>query len=168
MCGNKKYVYICSPKTTVLDRESGRKPSSRDRKGEVPEWSIGPHSKCGVRATVPGVRIPPSPLKSGHPSGRINTKSCKFNDLQDFFYSCQAPKSKKTRYTASQLLTVHSTPASASSFRRSGRSTVRFAPTGPSAPSPEASPTTSTFPKPLSQPPRPEFRRPMPPTRVFR
>ena len=29
--------------------------------GEVPEWSIGPHSKCGERATVPGVRIPPSP-----------------------------------------------------------------------------------------------------------
>ena len=24
----------------------------------MPEWSIGPHSKCGVRATVPGVRIP--------------------------------------------------------------------------------------------------------------
>ncbi len=25
------------------------------------EWSIAPHSKCGVRASVPGVRIPPSP-----------------------------------------------------------------------------------------------------------
>ena len=24
----------------------------------MPEWSNGPHSKCGVRATVPGVRIP--------------------------------------------------------------------------------------------------------------
>ena len=58
---NKKYVYICSPKTTVLGRESGRKSSSRDRKGEVPEWSIGPHSKCGVQVTVPGVRIPLSP-----------------------------------------------------------------------------------------------------------
>ena len=31
-------------------------------RGEMPEWSIGPHSKCGVRATVPGVRIPLSPL----------------------------------------------------------------------------------------------------------
>ena len=30
-------------------------------RGEMPEWSIGPHSKCGVRATVPGVRIPLSP-----------------------------------------------------------------------------------------------------------
>ncbi len=27
----------------------------------MPEWSNGPHSKCGVLATVPGVRIPPSP-----------------------------------------------------------------------------------------------------------
>ena len=26
--------------------------------GKMPEWSIGPHSKCGVRVTVPGVRIP--------------------------------------------------------------------------------------------------------------
>ncbi|GEM_PF-5339060 len=32
-------------------------------RGEMPEWSIGPHSKCGVRATVPGVRIPLSPLE---------------------------------------------------------------------------------------------------------
>ena len=31
--------------------------------GEVPEWSIGPHSKCGERATVPGVRIPLSPQR---------------------------------------------------------------------------------------------------------
>ena len=29
-----------------------------DGPGEMPEWSIGPHSKCGVRVTVPGVRIP--------------------------------------------------------------------------------------------------------------
>src|SRR5262249_16168533 len=30
--------------------------------GEVPERSNGPVSKTGVRATVPRVRIPPSPL----------------------------------------------------------------------------------------------------------
>ena len=30
-------------------------------RGEVAEWSNAPHSKCGVRATVPWVRIPPSP-----------------------------------------------------------------------------------------------------------
>src|SRR5678809_1183553 len=33
----------------------------RDFRGEVAEWSKAPHSKCGVRATVPWVRIPPSP-----------------------------------------------------------------------------------------------------------
>ena len=37
--------------------------SLRKRKGKVPEWSIGPHSKCGERVTVPRVRIPVSPLK---------------------------------------------------------------------------------------------------------
>jgi hypothetical protein len=36
-------------------------PASAPAHGEVAEWSIAPHSKCGVRASVPGVRIPPSP-----------------------------------------------------------------------------------------------------------
>ena len=27
----------------------------------MPEWSIGPHSKCGERVTVPRVRIPVFP-----------------------------------------------------------------------------------------------------------
>src|SRR5271168_4819736 len=35
--------------------------------GEVAEWLKAPHSKCGVRATVSGVRIPPSP-----PINKIN------------------------------------------------------------------------------------------------
>jgi hypothetical protein len=30
-------------------------------RGEVAEWLNAPHSKCGVGATPPGVRIPPSP-----------------------------------------------------------------------------------------------------------
>ncbi len=52
MCGYKNNVYICTPETRV---------SQPYFFGEMPEWSIGPHSKCGVRATVPGVRIPLSP-----------------------------------------------------------------------------------------------------------
>ena len=32
--------------------------------GKMPEWSNGPHSKCGVRATVPGVRIPLFPQQA--------------------------------------------------------------------------------------------------------
>jgi hypothetical protein len=31
------------------------------RLGEVAEWLKAPHSKCGIRVTVSGVRIPPSP-----------------------------------------------------------------------------------------------------------
>ena len=37
--------------------------------GEMPEWSIGPHSKCGERATVPGVRIPLSPRRQNELPG---------------------------------------------------------------------------------------------------
>ena len=42
-----------------LDR--ARVSAPRAGSGEVAEWSIAPHSKCGIRATVSGVRIPPSP-----------------------------------------------------------------------------------------------------------
>ena len=41
--------------------------------GEVAEWLNAPHSKCGIRATVSGVRIPPSPpfqSASGHANRR--------------------------------------------------------------------------------------------------
>ena len=33
------------------------------KNGKMPEWSNGPHSKCGERVTVPGVRIPLFPRK---------------------------------------------------------------------------------------------------------
>ena len=46
-----------------------------DGPGEMPEWSIGPHSKCGVRATVPGVRIPLSPQMTGRSVG-LQTNVC--------------------------------------------------------------------------------------------
>ena len=58
---NKKYVYICSPKTKVPGAAARQLRVADASKGEMPEWSIGPPSKCGVRATVPGVRIPLSP-----------------------------------------------------------------------------------------------------------
>ena len=34
---------------------------TRQPQGKMPEWSIGPHSKCGERVTAPWVRIPVSP-----------------------------------------------------------------------------------------------------------
>src|ERR1043166_7902088 len=38
-----------------------KSPTYKRRAGEVPEWSIGTVSKTVVRASVPWVRIPPSP-----------------------------------------------------------------------------------------------------------
>ena len=49
-----------------------------DGPGEMPEWSIGPHSKCGVRATVPGVRIPLSPQTTGRSAGLQTIFVCNF------------------------------------------------------------------------------------------
>lgn len=34
---------------------------TRQPQGKMPEWSNGPHSKCGERVTAPWVRIPVSP-----------------------------------------------------------------------------------------------------------
>ena len=51
--------------------------------GEVPEWSIRPHSKCGVRVTGPGVRIPPSPPQNKNSLGACS-KGC-------FLFWWQAP-----------------------------------------------------------------------------
>ena len=36
--------------------------------GEVAEWPIVQHWKCCVLERGPGVRIPPSPLRFGHPA----------------------------------------------------------------------------------------------------
>ena len=35
---------------------------TRQPQGKMPEWSNGPHSKCGERVTAPWVRIPVFPL----------------------------------------------------------------------------------------------------------
>ena len=46
-------IFISMTKTTA--------PYLHDVQGKLPEWSIGPHSKCGDRVTGPGVRIPHFP-----------------------------------------------------------------------------------------------------------
>ncbi len=53
---------------SVRGRQAGISPFCGDF-GEMPEWSIGPHSKCGVRVTVPGVRIPLSPRRTNRSEG---------------------------------------------------------------------------------------------------
>ena len=61
----------------------------------MPEWSIGPHSKCGVRATVPGVRIPLSP------QNRNEARRCRqCRHLFVFWYMAQIylqPLCRKTK-----------------------------------------------------------------------
>ena len=65
----------------------------------MPEWSIGPHSKCGVRATVPGVRIPLFPLNKAYKKLIVN--------LVGFFYAQKdAPKMHRPYFYA--LLRVSS------------------------------------------------------------
>ena len=57
----------------------------------MPEWSNGPHSKCGVRATVPGVRIPLFPLNKAYKKLVIN--------LVGFFYTQKdAPKMHRPHF----------------------------------------------------------------------
>ena len=62
----------------------------------MPEWSIGPHSKCGVRATVPGVRIPLSPLNVLDRNGQQTDKKLQINDLWLFLLP-ESPASKTSK-----------------------------------------------------------------------
>src|ERR1043166_8756675 len=46
--------------------------------GEVSEWLKEPHSKCGLRETAAGVRIPPSPvLANKHSGANDDTIDCR-------------------------------------------------------------------------------------------
>ena len=56
--------------TAALPRPDSAPARSGTPCGEVAERSNAPHSKCGVRATVPWVRIPPSPPTSHRESMR--------------------------------------------------------------------------------------------------
>jgi hypothetical protein len=47
------------PRLELRPTEGGKPPVMAP--GEVAEWSIAPHSKCGIGASLSGVRIPPSP-----------------------------------------------------------------------------------------------------------
>lgn len=46
-------------------------PPDQAPSGEVAEWLNAPHSKCGIGASLSGVRIPPSPPCSRHSSKRL-------------------------------------------------------------------------------------------------
>ena len=53
-----------------------------EKKGKLPEWSNGPHSKCGDRVTGPGVRIPHFPQKA---EGRQDLRLKKRNSAEFLF-----------------------------------------------------------------------------------
>ena len=53
----------------------------------MPEWSNGPHSKCGVRVTVPGVRIPLFP-----PQGAVIFTALFFVASREGFVQLVAPR----------------------------------------------------------------------------
>lgn len=55
----------------------------------MPEWSNGPHSKCGIRVTVSRVRIPVSPHKQAQRLGQSSL-------LRFFFQStCRFPRTRQ-------------------------------------------------------------------------
>lgn len=55
----------------------------------MPEWSNGPHSKCGIRVTVSRVRIPVSPPKRAQQIGQ--------SSLLRFFFqrTCRFPRTRQ-------------------------------------------------------------------------
>ena len=55
----------------------------------MPEWSNGPHSKCGIRVTVSRVRIPVSPHKQAQRLGQ--------SSLLRFFFqrTCRFPRTRQ-------------------------------------------------------------------------
>ena len=96
----KKSSYICTAK-----------------EGEVPEWSIGPHSKCGERATVPGVRIPLSP--QDHEAKRYREIRYLLFFIPWHKFTCrQRYRKQKTRLAAFCAVGLARAPAASSRERR--------------------------------------------------
>ena len=69
---------------------------TRQPQGKMPEWSIGPHSKCGERVTAPWVRIPVSPLNVLDRNGQQTDKKLQINDLWLFLLP-ESPASKTSK-----------------------------------------------------------------------
>ena len=80
----------------------------------MPEWSIGPHSKCGERATVPRVRIPVSPPKCRKSSRTCS--SCFFHAL----WLCPAAGGQGCRSEATKSRRDMDEPFLARALRQAG------------------------------------------------
>src|SRR6185312_3644871 len=80
--GNDRLHALCGQNRAPISfRNNPQENYSFEPRGEVAERLKAPHSKCGVRATVPWVRIPPSPPF---------TQNCA--TTRSFFFGCaEAP-----------------------------------------------------------------------------
>ena len=118
----KKNLYLCTAKSPKIFCDRGRH-SVGHCKGEMPEWSIGPHSKCGVRVTVPGVRIPLSPQRNYlYGERRQDDKSCRFCfERERDKFICRYLRSKQNRRNVAVVLHTDNffawTPAAAQGKR---------------------------------------------------
>jgi hypothetical protein len=69
--------------------------------GEVAEWLKAPHSKCGIRVTVSGVRIPPSPPVCSRPTFSTGLASHRNSPLMRASASkpphCEVPPRREIR-----------------------------------------------------------------------
>lgn len=88
-------MYQCArssrePVSTSPENTLNATPSARAAPGEVAEWSNAPHSKCGIGASLSGVRIPPSPpysVISAYKSARYKSDDLSAHIYQPIFRS---------------------------------------------------------------------------------
>ena len=98
MCGNKKYVYICSPKTKVLVPGGGKESSFHDR--ERRDAGVVDRAALEMRCTgnCTGGSNPSLSARESAIRRQPNAKSCKIKYLQDFLFSWMQPKTAINRH----------------------------------------------------------------------
>jgi hypothetical protein len=99
--------------------------------GEVAEWSNAPHSKCGIGASLSGVRIPPSPpipkCHGGcHPGLAASDTRCREDRLYSCWRLCSPPDKSKRRVLCRALLDQVNGRAGEGLVRRWKRSNGEF------------------------------------------
>src|SRR5437879_4733901 len=77
--------------------------------GEVAEWSNAPHSKCGIGASLSGVRIPPSPPFSEFTAtpGQFSFLSHTYTPQQSRSLSSKAARVSTATYLSSRDGSYH-------------------------------------------------------------
>lgn len=79
---------LSGPPSSPINAPNHRGPApTMAPSGEVAEWLNAPHSKCGIGASLSGVRIPPSPP----PARRSGETPIKWAVLEERLRLCVAP-----------------------------------------------------------------------------